>query len=66
MNIDQALENMKKEFKHKEEDTKRKFNDSIAKERKHLGGRQAMEMDQLRKQHETEIDVGSTSVKWFE
>ena len=65
-NIDQALENMRKEFRDKEEGMKKKFNESIAKERKHLSGRQTMELDQLRKQHEKEIDVSARDDHWFD
>ena len=48
---------MTKEFEEKEEEMKKKLNEAILKERKAFAGRQKMETENLRKQHEKEIDV---------
>jgi molecular chaperone GrpE (heat shock protein) len=48
---------MKKEFQEKEEETNKKINEAVLKERKNLNTRQKMEIENIRKQHQKEIDV---------
>ena len=62
MKIDEALEGMKKELQEKEEEMNKKINDAILKERKNLNTRQKMDIENLRKQHQKEIDVICQSI----
>ncbi|CAF3097264.1 unnamed protein product [Rotaria sp. Silwood2] len=55
--IDEALEDIKKEFRQKEEEMNQKINEAVIKERKNLNARQKMEIENLRKQHQKEIDT---------
>jgi hypothetical protein len=48
---------MKKELQEKEDETNKKINEALIKERKSLNVRQKMEIENLRKQHQKEIDV---------
>ena len=48
---------MKKEFQEKEEETNKRINEAVLKERKSLNTRQKMEIENIRKQHQKEIDV---------
>ena len=48
---------MKKELKEKDEEINKKINEAIIKERKNFNARQKMEIENLRKQHQKEIDV---------
>jgi len=48
---------MKKELQDKEEEMNKRINEAIIKERKNLNARQKMELDNLQKQHQKEIDV---------
>jgi hypothetical protein len=48
---------MKKELQAKEEEMNKKINDAIIKERKNLSARQKMDIENLRKQQQKEIDV---------
>lgn len=48
---------MKKELQLKDEEMKKRVNDAVIKERKNLTTRQKMEIENLRKQHQKEIDV---------
>jgi len=48
---------MKKELQAKEEEMNKKINDAIIKERKNLIARQKMDIENLRKQQQKEIDV---------
>ncbi|CAF1132072.1 unnamed protein product [Rotaria sp. Silwood1] len=55
--INEGLEEMKKEFRTKENEMNQKINEAIIKERKNLSARQKMEIENLRKQHQKEIDT---------
>ncbi|CAF2218958.1 unnamed protein product [Rotaria magnacalcarata] len=55
--IDESLGEMKKELRKKEEEMNAKINDTIVKERKSIGARQKMEIENIRKQHQKEIDT---------
>lgn len=55
--INETLETMKKELQDKEEEINKKINDAIIKERKSISARQKMETENLKKQHQKEIDV---------
>ncbi|CAF0979938.1 unnamed protein product [Rotaria sordida] len=55
--INEALEEMKKEFREKEEQMNQKINEAVIKERKNLNARQKMEIENLRKQHQKETDA---------
>jgi hypothetical protein len=48
---------MKKELQEKEEEMNKKINEAILKERKNLTERQKMDIENLQKQHQKEIDV---------
>lgn len=55
--MNEILETTKKEMIEKEEEINKRLNEAIAKERKSLNARQRMEMENLRKQHQKEIEV---------
>jgi hypothetical protein len=55
--INEALEGMKKELETKEEEINKRINEAVLKERKNFNARQKMDLDNLRKQHQKEIDV---------
>lgn len=55
--LEEKLESMRKEFEKKEEELNAKFNENILKERKNLLAKQKMEIENLRKQHQKEVDV---------
>ncbi len=57
MKINEALEGIKKELHEKEEEINKKIDEAIMKERKNLNARQKMDIENLRKQHQKEIDV---------
>ena len=55
--INEVLETMKKEMIEKEEEVNKRLNEAITKERRSLNARQKMEVENLRKQHQKEIEV---------
>jgi hypothetical protein len=59
MKINEALEGIKKELHEKEEEINKKIDEAIMKERKNLNARQKMDIENLRKQHQKEIDVSN-------
>lgn len=48
---------MKKQLQEKEEEMNKKINDIVTKERKNLVARQKMEIDNMRKQNQKELEV---------
>ena len=55
--INEVLEATKKELQEKEEEIHQRINEAIMKERKSVNVRQKMEVENLRKQHQKEIQV---------
>ena len=55
--ISEHVQKIRKESEEKEEEMKRKVNDSILKERKNLLAKHKMDLENVRKQHQQEIDV---------
>ncbi len=55
--INEALEAMKQE---KEEEIKKRINDALIKERKHLNDKQKIEIENIRKQYQKETVVNIT------
>jgi hypothetical protein len=54
---------MKKELEAKDEDINKRINEAVVKERKSLSARQKMDLENVRKQHQKEIDVIYKSIK---
>ena len=48
---------MKEELPEKKEEINKKINDAVMKERKNMNERQKIEIENIRKQHQKEIDV---------
>ncbi|CAF3713572.1 unnamed protein product [Adineta steineri] len=59
--INEAIEGVKKELKAKEDEMAKKINDAVMKERKSLALKQKMEIENLKKQHQKEIDIAHKS-----
>lgn len=55
--VQEERDKIRKEFEIKEEEMNNKISESILRERKTLVGKQKLEIENLRKQHEKEIDV---------
>ena len=63
--MDEALAVIQRELPKKEEETNTKINEAIMKERKTMNRRQRTEIENLRKQHQKEIEVDMILCKYF-